>query len=57
LHSGITSVKAAAHIDDKYAQLLTLAKQKGVEVIAYKASFSESDGAAIISINHATEVK
>jgi sugar fermentation stimulation protein A len=57
LHSGISSVKAAAHIDTKYAQLLTLAKQKGVEVIAYQASFSKSDGAAIISIEHSTEVK
>jgi sugar fermentation stimulation protein A len=39
LHSGINSVKAAAHIDEKYAQLLSLAKDKGVEVIAYQARF------------------
>jgi len=40
LHSGINSVKAAAHIDKKYAQLLNEAREKGVEIIAFKATFS-----------------
>lgn len=40
LHSGINSVKAAAHIDDKYAKLLSLAQAKGVEIIAYQANFA-----------------
>jgi len=40
LHSGIKSVKAAAHIDEKYAQLLVLAQKKGVEVLTYKANIS-----------------
>ncbi|GLS90029.1 sugar fermentation stimulation protein [Psychromonas marina] len=37
LHSGIRSVKAAAHIDKKYASLFEQAKQAGVEVICYHA--------------------
>jgi len=37
LHEGINQVSAATHIDPKYAQLLTDAIEKGVEVIAYKA--------------------
>lgn len=41
LHSGINSVKPAQHIDVKYAQLLREARQQGVEVIAYKASFTK----------------
>ncbi|MGJ8691128.1 MAG: DNA/RNA nuclease SfsA [Thalassotalea sp.] len=40
LHSGINSVQAAAHIDKKYAELLTQAKQAGVEIFAYKANFT-----------------
>lgn len=40
LHSGINSVQAAAHIDPKYAQWLDIAKQQGVEVLAYKAKLS-----------------
>jgi len=39
LHSGIQSVKAAAHIDKKYASLFEQAKQAGVEVICYHAPF------------------
>ena len=39
LHSGINSVQAAVNIDIKYAQLLQLAYNKGVEIIAYKASY------------------
>ncbi|AOW77463.1 sugar fermentation stimulation protein SfsA [Colwellia sp. PAMC 20917] len=41
LHSGIESVMAAQHIDAKYAELLSQAKEQGVEVIAYKVSFKE----------------
>lgn len=40
LHEGITQVSAAKHIDEKYAQLLTEAIAKGVEVLAYKAKIS-----------------
>ncbi|WP_221077307.1 DNA/RNA nuclease SfsA [Agarivorans aestuarii] len=40
LHSGINTVQAAAHIDPSYAKLLELAKQQGVEVLAYKAKLS-----------------
>ncbi len=36
-HSGIESVSAAAHIDNKYAKLFNEAQQAGVEVIAYKS--------------------
>ena len=40
LHSGITSVMPAQHIDLKYAQLFELAKAQGVEIIAYSANIS-----------------
>lgn len=43
LHSGIDSVKAAAHIDPLYANLLIEAQQAGVEIIAYKASFERNN--------------
>lgn len=35
LHTGIQSVKAAGHIDKKYAQLFEQAKSAGVEVLCY----------------------
>lgn len=40
LHSGIETVAAAHHIDPRYAQLLTLAQQHGVEVMCYGAELS-----------------
>lgn len=40
LHNGIQDVQAAAHIDADYAQLLTAAKQAGVEVIAVPFAIS-----------------
>jgi len=40
LHSGINGVKAAAHIDANYAQLLEQAKNSDVEVLIYKAKIS-----------------
>ncbi|MEC8207940.1 MAG: DNA/RNA nuclease SfsA [Pseudomonadota bacterium] len=43
LHEGINQVSAAAHIDPKYAQLLTDAIENGVEVIAYKAKISAEE--------------
>ena len=43
LHEGITQVSAAKHIDEKYAQLLTEAIAKGVEVLAYKAKISAKE--------------
>ena len=39
LHDGITSVKAAEHIDEKYAQLVKFAQQEGVEVICAYPDF------------------
>ena len=40
LHSGINDVSAASHVDPTYASLLKEARISGVEIIAYKASFS-----------------
>lgn len=37
LHTGINSVKVAAHIDKNYADLLQQAIKAGVEVLVYKA--------------------
>lgn len=39
LHSGIHTFKVARQIDPKYAELLTLAQQQGVQVLTYKATF------------------
>ncbi|OUR80941.1 sugar fermentation stimulation protein SfsA [Colwellia psychrerythraea] len=40
LHSGISAISAASHIDPTYAKLLKEARLAGVEIIAYKAGFS-----------------
>ena len=40
LHSGINDISAASHIDPIYAKLLKEANVAGVEIIAYKATFS-----------------
>ncbi len=56
LHSAINSVKAARHIDKKYAELLTLAHKSGVEILAYKADFSYSNGETQIIINRQVPV-
>lgn len=40
LHSGIEDVAPARHIDARYAELLTQARQNGVEVLCYKARLS-----------------
>jgi len=42
-HSGIKSVKAAAHIDPLYAQTLKQAADAGVEIIAAETLITESD--------------
>lgn len=39
MHSGITQVEPAAHIDKKYALLLADAVKKGVIVLCYRAEF------------------
>jgi sugar fermentation stimulation protein A len=39
LHSGINKVSAAHHIDKKYGELLKVAQNENVEVLAYKADF------------------
>ena len=57
LHSGITSVKAATHIDEKYSNLLKLAKLKGVEVIAYQASFLKNVESITLTLNKSIKVK
>jgi sugar fermentation stimulation protein A len=44
LHTGITSVKAASHIDAKYAQLFDKAKQQGVEIVCYFAPIAQLAG-------------
>ncbi|ARD40436.1 DNA/RNA nuclease SfsA [Edwardsiella ictaluri] len=40
LHSGITHVRAARHIDPRYAQLLAQASDLGVEVLCYGAQIN-----------------
>jgi sugar fermentation stimulation protein A len=40
LHSGIEDVAPARHIDARYAELLSQARQNGVEVLCYKAQLS-----------------
>jgi len=40
-HSGIRSVRAAAHIDPKYAKLLAQAMESGVEVLCYATLFRD----------------
>ena len=40
LHTDINSVKAAKHIDAKYAELLQQALESGVEVLVYKAEIT-----------------
>ncbi|WP_435955186.1 DNA/RNA nuclease SfsA [Dryocola sp. BD626] len=40
LHSAITRVSPARHIDAKYAQLLCEAQECGVEIVAYRAELS-----------------
>ena len=42
LHTGITSVQAAEHIDKNYAMLFEQAKQQGVEVLCCFPKFKES---------------
>lgn len=43
LHTGISSVKAAEHIDAKYAKILSEAKAAGVEVLSYFASIDSQN--------------
>lgn len=57
LHSGISSVKVADHIDEKYAELFKLAQEKGVEVIAYKAKFSRHENVVDIRLKQPLSVK
>lgn len=44
-HSGIESVKPAAHIDPKYTELIKQAISEGVEILAYKVNMSVEGGA------------
>ncbi|KZN67935.1 DNA/RNA nuclease SfsA [Pseudoalteromonas luteoviolacea] len=43
MHNGIENVKAAKHIDKKYAQLFTEARQQGVEIYAFKAKVTPQE--------------
>lgn len=52
LHSAITRFSPARHIDAKYAQLLSEAHGKGVEILAYKAELS----AEIMTLNEPVPV-
>ncbi|MCW8345195.1 DNA/RNA nuclease SfsA [Vibrio sp. ZSDZ65] len=52
LHSGIEKVFAAHHIDAKYSQLLEQARKAGVEVLCYKASFSDNDMTLLSRVNY-----
>ncbi|RDL42823.1 DNA/RNA nuclease SfsA [Marinomonas piezotolerans] len=51
-HTGIDSVSAARHIDEKYAQALSSAVNKGVEVCAYRTEINEFE----MSLTHAIPV-
>ena len=57
LHTGINSVKPAEHIDPEYAQLLREAAQKGVEILAYKASFTNKEQNFSITLDRQVLVK
>ncbi|KZN28832.1 hypothetical protein N480_08690 [Pseudoalteromonas luteoviolacea S2607] len=43
MHNGIENVRAAKHIDKKYAQLFTEARQQGVEIYAFKAKVTPQE--------------
>lgn len=42
-HSAIESVSAASHIDPKYAELLSTAYEKGVEILVYRTHISPAE--------------
>lgn len=42
-HSAIKSVTAASHIDPKYAELLTSAYEKGVEILVYRTHITPAE--------------
>jgi sugar fermentation stimulation protein A len=52
MHTGIKSVKPAAHIDHEYAKLLVKAKEMGVEIYAYNTTISLDE----IKIKHSVPV-
>jgi len=43
MHSGINEMKIAKHIDPHYAALVAQAEQRGVEILAYKASIDSKN--------------
>ena len=53
-HTGIRSVRAAAHIDSVYAATLQAARAAGVEVIAYAANINPAQN--IIALDRAVPV-
>lgn len=57
LHTGIDSVKAAAHIDPAYAKLLQEAKNAGVEILAYKAKFEQQAHTFNVSLAQSVPIK
>jgi len=56
LHSGIDSVKAARHIDPKYADLIIEANNSGVEIIAYQAEFTHNEELFEVSLKSPIDV-
>lgn len=56
LHSGINSVMAADYIDPEYATLLAEAKNKGVEILAFKAEFTHTHDGFDMTLNQNLEV-
>lgn len=56
LHSGIHSVMAADFIDPEYAGLLAQAKNKGVEILAFKAEFAHTEDEFDMKVNQNLEV-
>ena len=53
-HTGIKTVRAAAHIDAVYAETLRAAKAAGVELLAYAATIAPAQNG--ISITHSVPV-
>ncbi|MCL1141116.1 DNA/RNA nuclease SfsA [Shewanella gaetbuli] len=56
-HSGIFQVKPATHIDPQYADLLTLAVDQGVEILAYRTEITPQASKIIGPCEVITKIK
>ncbi|MFC3022509.1 DNA/RNA nuclease SfsA [Vibrio zhugei] len=56
LHSGIEKVSPALHIDADYSQLLLMALEAGVEVLCYKAIFSQDEITLVSPLEFMTRI-